>query len=103
MKIIRCASCSIQFGLDDDLYQQRMKDGDGFSCPNGHTNVFTESEVGKLNKEIERLQKIVEYYKGRMNALQDEVNYWRRAAFGYKGQWMKVKKNATGANNAETE
>lgn len=51
---VPCASCGTVFAIEQELRQQRVKDGGDFYCPNGHVNVYRETEADGLRKELER-------------------------------------------------
>jgi Zn-finger protein len=57
LNIITCAACFVPFGIMDQLERQRREDGKTFHCPNGHENIFRESEVAKLNKQLETVKR----------------------------------------------
>lgn len=37
---VHCAQCVVEFGITRELYNRRQSDHAGFTCPNGHSNVF---------------------------------------------------------------
>ena len=49
-----CCVCGVIFGMPKQFYEQRRRSGNEFYCPNGHRLVYTETEVDKLKKELER-------------------------------------------------
>ncbi len=67
---VTCSNCGIVFGMSDDIYHQRQKDGKSFTCTNGHSLHYSPSENDRLKKEIERL-------KARCTSLQDTSSYWQ--------------------------
>lgn len=54
--LIVCCLCATEFSMSQNLYNQRMKDGRKFWCPNGHDQVFTETELDRLRRERDRLK-----------------------------------------------
>lgn len=75
---ITCCKCGIEFGLPVAVYKQREDDGKMFSCPNGHEQHFTKSNVQtikdlqitiiKRNSEIQRLENYIQRLQGRNEA-----------------------------------
>ena len=51
---VDCANCGITFCLTQGLYDRRLKDGKGFYCPNGHSNVYRPTEDQQRIKALER-------------------------------------------------
>jgi hypothetical protein len=49
-----CCSCGVSFAITEDLHIRRRCDGGVFWCPNGHQQQFTESEIERLRKLLER-------------------------------------------------
>lgn len=45
-----CISCGIKFYLPADYQRQRLSDGKGFHCPNGHTMYYGENDKVRLEK-----------------------------------------------------
>lgn len=50
-----CCVCGIDWAGPVDLVRHRREDGLAFWCPNGHRQVFKESEVNELRRERDRL------------------------------------------------
>jgi len=62
MKKIICATCQVEFEIPDSLYERRQGDGDTFYCPNGHPNIFKESLVTKLSRELAQIKENLASY-----------------------------------------
>jgi Zn finger protein HypA/HybF involved in hydrogenase expression len=86
-----CAHCGIVFGISTQLEKRRRKDGEAFYCPNGHSNVFTPSELEKAKKEVERLKSSVTFFQGRLRDESNAHDGTRRSLAATKGQLTKVK------------
>lgn len=56
LKYITCCVCITRFAMDEELYRRRREDGKGFWCPNGHDQIFTDSEIQKLKRENQALK-----------------------------------------------
>ena len=46
-----CGECGIEFTVPEHFYQERLKTGKGWNCPNGHNRAFKESEADKMRRE----------------------------------------------------
>lgn len=85
---IVCCKCTTHFAMDHELYYRRREDGNTFWCPNGHGQSFTESEVTKLKKQNESLQKRL--------AWNDEALMWQYAETeAIKKQKANIKRQLT--------
>lgn len=40
---LTCCVCGTVFTMADSIYHQRKRDGKVFFCPNGHSQIFTNS------------------------------------------------------------
>lgn len=59
--LCRCWKCDVLFQITETLHTRRKNDGEEFYCPNGHVNVYTETEAMKLRRERDRLaQRVAE-------------------------------------------
>lgn len=87
-----CGECGIPYAAPDYFWKERMRDGKGFSCPNGHSRVFSETEATKLKREVERLKSEVEWQRGR--AAQKD-----KALIAQKGLTTKAKKQLARVEN----
>ena len=70
MKNITCYKCQTVFGMSDDMYDDRLEDGEVFSCPQGHRQHFSPSHNSQLRDEIKSL-------KARLSSVKRDNAYWR--------------------------
>ncbi len=82
--VISCTECGIQWGVPEHFHKQRYDSGDAFYCPNGHGRAYTESEVSRLQKQIERDGRVHQRTRAH---LEDE----RRSHWATKGNATKLK------------
>lgn len=54
MYTMRCANCGVMFGVPNEFDDQRRDDGRSFYCPNGHSNVYRDTEAKRLKRELEK-------------------------------------------------
>ena len=50
-----CCSCGTSFAMDETLKELRLKDGNSFYCPNGHSQKYTNSQSDQLKEAREEL------------------------------------------------
>ncbi|MDB4871993.1 MAG: hypothetical protein JWL97_2997 [Gemmatimonadales bacterium] len=51
-----CWSCGVVYGLEKEYRDRRVKDGQGFFCPNGHTSAWAETEAMRLRKQLQQTE-----------------------------------------------
>jgi len=52
MIILHCCNCDIRFDVTKRFYKQRLEDGEGYYCPNGHGQAFCDSLLEQHNKVL---------------------------------------------------
>lgn len=82
---IRCCVCDLTFAVPDYWHDNRRQDGQGFSCPNGHSLSFKDSENARLKRDLERA-------RARETHLRDQRDAAERSASAHKGQATKLRK-----------
>jgi hypothetical protein len=94
MEIIKCCVCTIEFAVNEDFFQMRKRDGEGFFCPVGHKQHFSENEIDRLKQENR-------YLRDRKEELELHSQMMKHVANGYKGQLAKVKKQLAAQGEVE--
>ena len=51
----RCHKCGVIYGIDEDVYRDRVRLKTGFYCTNGHEGMIGENEADRLRRERDRL------------------------------------------------
>lgn len=46
-----CCTCGVTYAMPERLREQRKEHGGNFYCPNGHPQIFSESDVTRLTRE----------------------------------------------------
>ena len=54
---MQCGECGIVFFVPTSFYDDRLNNGGGWHCPNGHDRAFTEPRVVKLEKILATKEK----------------------------------------------
>jgi ssDNA-binding Zn-finger/Zn-ribbon topoisomerase 1 len=52
LTVISCANCHIHFAMPSELAERRRREGGNFYCPNGHVNVYRETELDRLKRQV---------------------------------------------------
>ena len=52
LDVITCYKCAISFGMPHELNEEALKNGRDFYCPNGHSQIYGEPEVKRLQKQL---------------------------------------------------
>lgn len=90
--VVDCADCAVEFALTARLHGIRRGDGQNFYCPNGHINIYRESEADRLRKQLEAEQRNVIRARAQRDAAQREQAAAERSASAYKGQTTRLRK-----------
>jgi hypothetical protein len=89
-----CASCGIVFGVPEAWDKRRRADGKGFTCPNGHSLTYGETDEDRLKKELEASERKAEQAEARQRHLQDQYDASERSKAALRGELTKTKKRA---------
>lgn len=87
-----CGECGIPYAAPDYFWREKRRDGSGFHCPNGHLRIFTETDVTRLQKQLDSEKQRVEFFKR-----QTELE--RAQHIATKGQLTKAKKSLARVEN----
>lgn len=87
-----CYNCLTHFAMDEELNRRCHQDGRRFYCPNGHSQVYTESEVQKLKKINQNLTSRLGWEEDRADRLNRDNRDLRSQKSAIKGQLTKTRK-----------
>lgn len=79
-----CGECGIVFAAPRAFWDERRRTGKGWSCPNGHSRIFTETDVQKLQKQLDA-------EKHRAEMFRREADEQRKQAIAARGQVTKAR------------
>lgn len=82
---IRCCECSVTFGMSDQLYKLRLKDGKAFYCPVGHKQFFTENNEAALKKQLQNALTSKQFYQDRADHYRESMIKEENRSRGLKG------------------
>lgn len=92
MTKMECANCIMHFGIDSELAKRCQETGRTFYCPNGHANVYKETEIDRLKKENKRLKDDVHWTGKILRDTQEDLQITKREKATIKGQLTKTRK-----------
>lgn len=58
-----CYKCGVVFAVPSYLQKMRREDKESFWCPNGHPQVYAESESDRLRRQLEEQKRSTEWWK----------------------------------------
>ena len=91
MVTTHCPTCGIAHSIPKNLYDKYAADGGSWNCPNGHSIVFTETTVSKLEKKIIQLESNIDNYKRWYQNRGKEIEWLRKSMAAYKGHFTRIK------------
>jgi hypothetical protein len=71
---IECANCTIVFGVSPSFNIRRKQDQQLFWCPNGHSQVYSESETDRLRKSLALKDQELGRKQDEINRLRNQLN-----------------------------
>lgn len=94
MVTIKCVTCGVVFGLDDNQYERLLACGNNLFCPNGHEQHFgkAERENVRLTEENATLTRRYEYFWGLYQWNKDLLIAERKSNAALRGVITKLKK-----------
>ena len=94
MGTVICSKCGIEFGVPDHWLKSRRDDKSVFYCPNGHPQMFGESESDRLRRERDQLKQRIAQQNDEIKAQRENRQIAERRVAAAKGQITKLKKRA---------
>lgn len=91
---LTCSECGIRFGMPSLFTKARRGDCKTFWCPNGHGQVFRESEVDKMRRERDLLAQQIVERDDRINREREWRKSAERRASAAWGQVTRLKNRA---------
>jgi len=86
-----CFKCSVPFALALDTYNQCKSSGKSFFCPNGHEQVYRESNETRLKRELEQKNAAIESERRRTEWARADARRMEKQRNAYKGVVTKTK------------
>lgn len=94
-----CYKCGVNFQMTVAVYNQRLKNGEAFFCPNGHGQIYSRRKKSeeKLKARVMQLEASLDWYKGHANRLQNDLDYERRSRASYQGHYNRIRREVARA------
>ncbi len=89
---LQCYLCKQPVILSQQKYKRCHETGENFYCPDGHPQVFTESEKQRLEKELEQEKRRREWAQNERDTYRKQRDHHERSARAYRGVITKTKK-----------
>ena len=83
-----CFKCGVLFGMEEGYQNQKRRDGTSFHCPNGHGQIYTDSDKKKIKRAEVRIRDLQQCCDDYM----EEASHHERRFWGLKGHVAKLKK-----------
>ena len=87
-----CSECGIIYFFPERWCDKAADNHKGWKCPNGHGQVFRESEKDELRRERDRLKQRLAQKDDDIRHALDDAQHERRRAATFKGHLTKAKK-----------
>lgn len=97
MKNQTCHKCSIVYAIPDAMYKAALEDGRAFYCPNGHSEVFTETEIDELKKELDIMRRAFGRESSSNIAKIYRIEHLEKSNAALRGVITKMRNKAMGA------
>jgi hypothetical protein len=92
LAIEECYKCHITFAMPQDLQKRARERGETFYCPLGHSQVYSTTEVQKLQAKLEREERWRKVAETSARAARDQADAAERSARAYRGHVTRIKK-----------
>lgn len=89
-----CFKCGIVFGMNDTRYQHARNHGSEFFCTNGHPQVYRETEVKKLTRQLAEKDQQLAREKSRAEEERKRADATERSLVAQKGVVTRLKNKA---------
>jgi len=89
-----CPTCGVTYGIDEAIRQRKQRDGGNYYCTNGHSLHYTETEIDRERKRVERLERDIKWNREMRQGAERQRDVAQRQAAAHKGVATKLKKRA---------
>jgi hypothetical protein len=87
-----CATCGVVYGFDEDYRARRREDGRAWCCPNGHSQMFRQSDAAKERKRRERAEAESTRLRARLDQETAARTFAERSAAASRGHLTRMRK-----------
>ena len=90
IEVLTCCTCGIAYGMPGWFVKKRREDGENFYCPNGHSQVFGNSEVDRLRKQLTASQARLDQMAADRDEKERQLRAQRGVATRFKNRLHRV-------------
>lgn len=91
LEVKNCPVCFIFYAVPKELMVRKNKENGSWYCPNGHSLVFTKSELQQTREKLAQAQSDADYWKNRKAEVDRQNEILQRQNSAKKGQITKIK------------
>jgi hypothetical protein len=92
LTLITCHKCGTPFGMEDAIYDEAQKGIRSFFCPNGHEAVFIDNELTKTKKQLENVQKRLEWAQQENEVKREQLQHAENRRRSIAGHATRLRK-----------
>lgn len=93
LETTQCSECGIIYAIPKDrLDRERNHKGKGWYCPNGHSQVFKETEAMRLKHKLDQMEADRDWYRNSREKVIEQRDGALRSLSATKGHLTRTKK-----------
>ncbi len=90
-EIVYCYKCRMPFAIPASIRADWQESGDGFYCPNGHLQSYSESDVQKLKKQLQNSNKRLQWAEQDAKTQRERADHNERRRRAEKAAKTRIK------------
>jgi hypothetical protein len=92
LTITDCCVCGVVFAVPDRFLMNRREKGSQFFCPNGHSLIYRKTEAQRLQEELDRVKRQLDWSDTHARAVADQLDAAERSNRALRGSNTKLRK-----------
>lgn len=89
---VSCGVCHVLFGMEKAHHQRASDNGTHFFCPNGHEIWYSETETGRLKRELVREKQRTEQANAEIDSKRHQIRVLDKQVAARKGIATRLKR-----------
>lgn len=89
--VMDCSQCGVPYGFSTSYEDRRRDDGEGWFCPNGHSQAFSDSGVDRERQRANRAEAELKRARIQREEAKVDAAYQRHVAAGHKAHATKLR------------
>lgn len=86
-----CPNCGVRYGLESAFDDRKSREGGSWYCPNGHSIVYSETEVDKLRKQLEEKERCLSIVRDSRDQAYARSRHVERSLITTRGHYTRIK------------